>query len=99
MDVASSQAVSFVKTTNPNPTTRDVRINHLQNVHLLCGLQSMAERIAQVHGVPGPRIVALEHPGIIRTLDNGLKSLGGEAQLKHVSIVFEWTTALIVGVS
>ncbi|KAK4501853.1 hypothetical protein PRZ48_007662 [Zasmidium cellare] len=44
----------------------------------------MATSTAEVHAVPGRRIVALEHPGIIRNFDNGLKSLGGEAQLKHV---------------
>ncbi|KAF2171083.1 hypothetical protein M409DRAFT_51304 [Zasmidium cellare ATCC 36951] len=44
----------------------------------------MADSLAEVHGVPGRRIVALEHPGIIRNFDNGRKSLGGEAQLKHV---------------
>lgn len=49
----------------------------------------MADDIAEVHGVPGRRIVAIEHPGIVRNFDNGIKSLGGEAQLKHVSVVFE----------
>lgn len=72
----------------PQLTARDARINHFQSIHFLCFLQVMADGIAELHGVPGPRIVALEHPGIIRNFDNGLKSLGGEAQLKHVSTVF-----------
>lgn len=101
VNVASSQAVSHSsKQQIPHRTARDTSINLLQNNnYLLCILQFMADRIAEVHGVPGPRIVALEHPGIVRNFDNGLKSLGSEAQLKHVSIAFEWTAPTIVGVS
>lgn len=41
---------------------------------------------APIHNVPTGRIVAVEHPCIVRNFDNGFKSLGGEAQLKHVSM-------------
>ena len=37
--------------------------------------------------VPRRRIVSIEHPCIVKNLDNGLKSLGGEPQLKDVSAV------------
>ncbi|KAI7207016.1 hypothetical protein KC365_g16798, partial [Hortaea werneckii] len=40
--------------------------------------------IAPVHIVPQASIVSVEHPCIINNLDNALRSLGGEAQLKHV---------------
>lgn len=40
--------------------------------------------IAPVHVVPKASIVSIEHPCIINNFDNALKSLGGEAQLKHV---------------
>ena len=40
---------------------------------------------APIHDVPASRVVSVEHPSIIKNFDNGLKSLGGEAQLKHVS--------------
>ena len=39
---------------------------------------------APVHGVPREMIVSIEHPCIIKNFDNGFRSLGGEAQLRHV---------------
>lgn len=97
--VASLKPFHSSNNKSPKRTARDASINHFQNIYILCVFDIMADRIAEVHGVPGPRIVALEHPGIIKNFDNGLKSLGGEAQLKHVSSVFEWTVPMIVGVS
>ncbi|EME43050.1 hypothetical protein DOTSEDRAFT_80579 [Dothistroma septosporum NZE10] len=38
----------------------------------------------RVHSIPATRVVSIEHPGIVHNLDKGIKSLGGEAQLKHV---------------
>jgi general transcription factor 3C polypeptide 5 (transcription factor C subunit 1) len=35
--------------------------------------------------VPHERVVSIEHPCIVRNFDNGIKSLGGEPQMKHVS--------------
>jgi hypothetical protein len=35
--------------------------------------------------VPNERVVSIEHPCIVRNFDNGIKSLGGEPQMKHVS--------------
>jgi hypothetical protein len=35
--------------------------------------------------VPSERVVSIEHPCIVRNFDNGVKSLGGEPQMKHVS--------------
>ena len=35
--------------------------------------------------VPGERVVSIEHPCIVKNFDNGVKSLGGEPQMKHVS--------------
>ena len=35
--------------------------------------------------VPQERVVSIEHPCIVRNFDNGVKSLGGEPQMKHVS--------------
>ena len=40
---------------------------------------------APVYTVPAERIVSIEHPCIVRNFDNGMKSMGGEAQIKHVS--------------
>ena len=40
---------------------------------------------APTYNVPQDRLVSIEHPCIIRNLDNGIKSLGGEAQMKHVA--------------
>ncbi|KAK4622268.1 Transcription factor tau subunit sfc1 [Fulvia fulva] len=37
-----------------------------------------------VHSIPATRVVSIEHPGLVRNFDTGFKSLGGEAQLKHV---------------
>ncbi|GAB7360607.1 hypothetical protein MBLNU230_g0487t1 [Neophaeotheca triangularis] len=34
--------------------------------------------------VPSDRIVSIEHPCIIRNLDNGIKSLGGEPQIRNL---------------
>jgi general transcription factor 3C polypeptide 5 (transcription factor C subunit 1) len=39
---------------------------------------------APSYNVPRERIVSIEHPCIIKNFENGLKSLGGEQQLKHV---------------
>lgn len=41
---------------------------------------------APIHTVPQERVISIEHPCIVRNFDNGLKSLGGEPQMKHVSI-------------
>lgn len=41
---------------------------------------------APTHHVPQERIVSIEHPCIVKNFDNGLKSLGGEPQIKHVSL-------------
>ena len=35
--------------------------------------------------VPSERVVSIEHPCIVRNFDNGVKSLGGEPQMKHAS--------------
>jgi general transcription factor 3C polypeptide 5 (transcription factor C subunit 1) len=43
-----------------------------------------SEAVAPTYPVPPERVVSIEHPCIVRTFDNGLKSLGGEPQLKHV---------------
>ncbi|PIA91825.1 Transcription factor tau subunit sfc1 [Cercospora beticola] len=40
--------------------------------------------VAPIYHVPPQRIVAVEHPCIVHNFDKGFKSLGGEAQLKHV---------------
>ncbi|KAI5365495.1 putative transcription factor IIIC subunit 5, HTH domain-containing protein [Septoria linicola] len=40
--------------------------------------------IAPKYPVPAARIVVVEHPCIVKNFDTGFKSLGGEAQLKHV---------------
>ncbi|KAK3679898.1 tau 95 subunit of transcription factor TFIIIC [Recurvomyces mirabilis] len=39
---------------------------------------------APTYTVPLQRIVSIEHPCIIKNLEKGVKSLGGEAQIKHV---------------
>ncbi|KAK0795586.1 tau 95 subunit of transcription factor TFIIIC [Friedmanniomyces endolithicus] len=39
---------------------------------------------APSYDVPDQRVVSIEHPCIVRNLDRGLKSLGGEAQIQHV---------------
>lgn len=44
-----------------------------------------ARSTAPVHSVLDERMVSIEHPCIVKNFDNGFKSLGGEAQLKHVS--------------
>ncbi|KXT00351.1 hypothetical protein AC578_5882 [Pseudocercospora eumusae] len=44
----------------------------------------MEDTAAPIHAVGTARIVSVEHPCIIRNFENGIKSLGGEAQLKHV---------------
>ena len=41
---------------------------------------------APSYGVPAERIVSIEHPCIVKNFSNGFKSLGGEQQLKHVSV-------------
>lgn len=37
--------------------------------------------------VPQDRIVCIEHPCIIKDIDNGVKSLGGEHQLQKVRVL------------
>ncbi|KAK0832881.1 tau 95 subunit of transcription factor TFIIIC [Friedmanniomyces endolithicus] len=39
---------------------------------------------APIYNVPDQRVVSIEHPCIVKNLDRGLKSLGGEAQIQHV---------------
>jgi general transcription factor 3C polypeptide 5 (transcription factor C subunit 1) len=41
--------------------------------------------VAPFMSVPSGRLVSIEHPCIVRNFDNAFKSLGGEAQIKHVS--------------
>lgn len=40
---------------------------------------------AFIHNVASRRVVSIEHPAIVKNFERGLKSLGGEAQIKHVS--------------
>jgi hypothetical protein len=40
---------------------------------------------APFYAVPQERVISIEHPCIVRNFDNGVKSLGGEPQMKHVS--------------
>lgn len=40
---------------------------------------------APVYTVPQERVVSIEHPCVVRNFDNGIKSLGGEPRMKHVS--------------
>ena len=42
--------------------------------------------------VPQERVVSIEHPCIVRNFDNGVKSLGGEPQMKHVSVLVQRTS-------
>lgn len=46
---------------------------------------STTNTTAPIHTVPQERVVSIEHPCIVRNFDNGIKSLGGEPQMKHVS--------------
>ncbi|EMC93914.1 hypothetical protein BAUCODRAFT_141325 [Baudoinia panamericana UAMH 10762] len=41
-------------------------------------------QVAPTYSVPSSMIVSIEHPCIVRNFHNGIKSLGGEAQIKHV---------------
>lgn len=43
-------------------------------------------------GVPQDRIVCIEHPCIVKNIDNGVKSLGGEQQLQEVRVLRNGTT-------
>jgi len=43
-------------------------------------------------GVPQDRIVCIEHPCIVKNIDNGVKSLGGEQQLQAVRVLRNGTT-------
>lgn len=43
------------------------------------------QRGAPIHSVASRRIVSIEHPAVIKNFTRGFKSLGGEAQIKHVS--------------
>lgn len=45
----------------------------------------MEPSTAPIYNVPQERVVSIEHPCIVRNFDNGIKSLGGEPQMKHVS--------------
>lgn len=47
--------------------------------------QPGVELSAPVHRVASRRVVSIEHPAIIKNFERGFKSLGGEAQIKHVS--------------
>ncbi|QIX01777.1 hypothetical protein AMS68_007294 [Peltaster fructicola] len=40
--------------------------------------------LAEDQDVPNHRIISIEHPCIIRSLENGLKSMGGEPRMKHI---------------
>lgn len=51
-----------------------------------------SDDVAPIHRVPATRIVTVEHPSIVRNFEKGLKSLGGEAQLKHVSSKYRPTS-------
>jgi len=44
---------------------------------------------APIYDVPDQRVVSIEHPCIVKNLDRGLKSLGGEAQIQHVSCMYQ----------
>lgn len=48
------------------------------------GDSSQQDRRAPSYTVPRERIVSLDHPCIVKNVDNGIKSLGGEHQLKMV---------------
>lgn len=41
--------------------------------------------LADILPIPPNRIISIEHPCIVRNLDKGLTSLGGEPRIKHVS--------------
>ena len=45
---------------------------------------SSGGRPAEWLSVPQERIVNVEHPCLVKDFDNGLKSLGGENQIKYV---------------
>ena len=49
------------------------------------------DTVAPTYPVPPERVVSIEHPCIVRTFDNGVKSLGGEPQLKHVSSLSDYS--------
>lgn len=46
----------------------------------------MSSGTAPSYDVPQARIVSIEHPCIVKDFDHALNSLGGEHQLRHVSI-------------
>lgn len=48
-------------------------------------MDSAESNTAPFYTVPQERVVSIEHPCIVRNFDNGVKSLGGEPQMKHVS--------------
>lgn len=48
-------------------------------------MESTRSSTAPIYTVPQERVVSIEHPCIVRNFDNGIKSLGGEPQMKHVS--------------
>lgn len=56
------------------------------------GMDPPASSTAPIYTVPSERVVSIEHPCIVRNFDNGLKSLGGEPQLKHVSCIAKGRT-------
>ena len=49
-------------------------------------VQPSGPSMAPAYEVPQQRIVGVEHPCVIRNLDNAVRSLGGEPQIKHVGI-------------
>ena len=46
-------------------------------------------------GVPQDRVVCIEHPCIIKNIDNGVKSLGGEHHLQKVRVLSNGTNSFI----
>jgi len=44
--------------------------------------------LAPYHEVPDDRYVAIEHPGIIKNLERGISSLGGDKQISNVRLIF-----------
>ena len=47
-------------------------------------MQAQPAKTAKALQVPSDRIVSIEHPCIVKNVDKGVKSLGGEAQVKNV---------------
>ena len=65
---------------------RSAPAQDLQQNHSIPNMPGItADSVAPTYNVPPERVVSIEHPCIVKTFDNGIKSLGGEPQLKHVS--------------